>query len=704
VNGIEAMITPAPALAAAIPRQSWLDFLRAELASAPGRLNATVRIVVATSIVLVTSMALEVPQVELSLLVVLFLTALGPGAASQNTVAVVIASITTVVVLTFAMALSLLILKFTIDYPPLRVTAMALAVLLGMFAFRVFALPAAGFVVALIVLETLANDSLFSTAEPIVRGMLWTWVAIAYPAAVAVAVNLLLLPADPEPLLRRESAERLRAVARALTAPPGSEEARASAASLASFFRQGSAPLLKLVKLAEMQDSTVKPLRDERTAKVALLTRLVEEAALLLNLAVEPTPEQRTRLDNAALACKQLAAAIFSYAGALPVPPPPTPPDSAAPSALAAVLFEIDRLVHEFPLAERPDIDKPDHRVGLFVPDALTNPVYVRFALKATLAAMFCYVAYNALDWPGISTCMTTCVVVALGSTGATIHKSTLRLVGCAIAGVLALATIVFVEPHMTSITPLVLLVAAVTAPAAWIAMGSQRTAYVGLQIAFTFYLVVLQSFDPGTNVTEFRDRFVGVAFGVVVMALVFTCVWPERAGTGMVRSLAASLRRMAQLARGGGDLRAARAAAWQSLAEADQFAEVSGFEAGPLASQDTERDKSVRGLIDPARQVLLVQTALVQQRATGDALAMDARARAARSAFASAVAEALSATATRLETAAPLRPVELRTPLAAMRAASRASGAATVREGEFALCDALVDRVEALQRAGAIV
>ena len=41
--------------------QSWLDFLRAELAPTPGRLNAMIRIVVATTIVLVTSMTLEVP-------------------------------------------------------------------------------------------------------------------------------------------------------------------------------------------------------------------------------------------------------------------------------------------------------------------------------------------------------------------------------------------------------------------------------------------------------------------------------------------------------------------------------------------------------------------------------------------------------------------------------------------------------------------
>src|SRR5262249_59573659 len=97
----------------------------------------------------------------------------------------------------------------------------------------------------------------------------------------------------------------------------------------------------------------------------------------------------------------------------------------------------------------------------------------------------------------------------------------------------------------------LMLLVAAVIAPAAWIAMGNERTAYLGVQLAFTFGLAVLQGYEPSTDVTEFRDRFVGVVFGVTVMALVFAYVWPERAGDRMRQSLVAALRRMSELALG---------------------------------------------------------------------------------------------------------------------------------------------------------
>jgi len=224
---MQATTAAAAALDGAERARSWRDFLRAELAPAPGRLNATIRIVVATAIVLVTSMALEVPSVALSLFIVIFLTMLTPGAASQNAAAVAIVGIAALVVLTLTIAMTLLIFRFTVDYPPLRLGAMALGFFVGMYAFRVFAALPVGFILAIIVLVTQSYVDLFPGPEPLVRAVLWVWVAIAYPAAVAIGVNLLLLPADPEPLLRREAAERLRAVARALTAPRGSAEALA---------------------------------------------------------------------------------------------------------------------------------------------------------------------------------------------------------------------------------------------------------------------------------------------------------------------------------------------------------------------------------------------------------------------------------------------------------------------------------------------
>src|SRR5258706_8286038 len=87
----------------------------------------------------------------------------------------------------------------------------------------------------------------------------------------------------------------------------------------------------------------------------------------------------------------------------------------------------------------------------LFVPDAFTNPAHVRFALKVTLAAMFCYLLYTGVDWFGIHTAFITCTFIALETTGATLWKGMLRAVGCLIGGLLALFSIIYLIPHMES-------------------------------------------------------------------------------------------------------------------------------------------------------------------------------------------------------------------------------------------------------------
>jgi len=167
---------------------------------------------------------------------------------------------------------------------------------------------------------------------------------------------------------------------------------------------------------------------------------------------------------------------------------------------------------------------------GLFNPDAFTNPAHVHFALKVTFAAMFCYIVYEAIDWSGIHTAFITCTFIALESTEATLYKGTLRIVGCVIGGALALFSIVFLMPHMETIASLVVLVACASAIAGWVATGSERISYAGLQIAFAFFYGVFQGYAPDTDLDNVRNRVVGILFGLIVTGLVFQYIWPERA------------------------------------------------------------------------------------------------------------------------------------------------------------------------------
>ena len=122
------------------------------------------------------------------------------------------------------------------------------------------------------------------------------------------------------------------------------------------------------------------------------------------------------------------------------------------------------------------------------------------------------------------------------------------RLAGSFIGGLIfALGATVFLFPHMDSITSLVVLIAAVAFLSAWVAGGRQFN-YVGLQIAFSFYLVVFAGFSAPTELAPARDRLIGILLALVIMAFVFDQIWPVRTVTAMRACLATVLRRRRQI------------------------------------------------------------------------------------------------------------------------------------------------------------
>ena len=85
-----------------------------------------------------------------------------------------------------------------------------------------------------------------------------------------------------------------------------------------------------------------------------------------------------------------------------------------------------------------------------------------------------------------------------------------------------------------------------VVALAAWIAAGSERIAYAGIQIGFTFALAFLSWFAPLTNLTELRDRVLGILLGVLVSSIVHLYLWPDSEAPQLKTRLAALYRRLA--------------------------------------------------------------------------------------------------------------------------------------------------------------
>jgi multidrug resistance protein MdtO len=222
----------------------------------------------------------------------------------------------------------------------------------------------------------------------------------------------------------------------------------------------------------------------------------------------------------------------------------------------------------------------------LFVPDALSNPAHWQFALKSTLAIMIVYSVYTMLDWPGLLTSIVTVFFVALGSVGETVHKLVLRLSGAIIGGLLAGLSIVFVLPHFTDIGQLCALTAVVALFAGWVTTSSERLSYAGMQIALAFFMGLLQTYSPATDLTVLRDRVVGILLGNVVMTLVFSGLWPESAITRLRGALADALRGIAALLRSPQNAATNRQHTVEALARADNFETLSRFEIEMLPRQ----------------------------------------------------------------------------------------------------------------------
>jgi multidrug resistance protein MdtO len=161
---------------------------------------------------------------------------------------------------------------------------------------------------------------------------------------------------------------------------------------------------------------------------------------------------------------------------------------------------------------------------------------------------MMGYIFYTASDYFGIHTVYYTPLIIALGSTGATMYKGVLRIVGCVIGGGLGLICTIWVIPRFEALGMYLLIVFCVHGLAAWVAFGSERISYMGLQIALAFDLGVLQDYAPPTAIDPIRDRFIGIILGILIISAVFSLVWPEDARTIARQKLAASLQAIARL------------------------------------------------------------------------------------------------------------------------------------------------------------
>jgi len=532
----------------------------------------------------------------------------------EEKVTTTITAVLLLVAATLGIAAAILIYKATGNRAEFRIPGIALEIFIGMFLFRVLAIGAVGWILGFICAASQSLVYLFPSPEETVHQFLWLWVAIAFSIAVAWLANLLFLPSSPTQLLQREFVAGWHAVSAAAENLAASQPS-AGAQLLSPLVKGGPNRSLKLLKLALIESHDLRGKQFELRRMILSLDKI---ARLIFSYAKRrlklPASIPVASAETAILVGLKKEAESFQEefeAGLIPSPPA-TRTVTETDGNPALQLLEAENTLQDLASGDGDSENRSEntaarHKPSLFVADAFSNPTYVQFAIKVTLAGMLGYLFYTASDYYGIHTVFYTPLIIALASTGATIHKGFLRIVGCFIGGALGLICSIWVIPRFETLETFLFIVFCVHGLAAWIAAGNDRISYMGLQIALAFDLGFLQGYGPPDNIDPLRDRFIGIVIGICIVTTVFALIWPESARLSGCERLATCLRTIARLLHLGRTNNGSQNSDSQreqleleiasSLSEANSYEEQAAFEAlihGSIATEGLNLEDAI--------------------------------------------------------------------------------------------------------------
>jgi multidrug resistance protein MdtO len=601
---------------------SWFpDFLRKELAPFPGRGAIVARMVIAASITAILIVTFRIPGGAIGALSAFLLSRESLQSTAQSALAVGSAFVlgglfipigsrffASVPITHFLWeGISLFIVFFLLR----TLTSFLVAINIGAIATAMFAiwyLPGPG--------EKNVELSLWQVLAALIGAVVTFAVEVVFHAIrrsddVVVGVDVRLR--QIEALMEDYAANR----------PVSPETSR----MLAQYAVVGVGALRR--ELARRNEEAIQRMRT--SALVSLTGRAIDFAAALSSTVSDFTLQEQQR-------AAQLERRIAEIRRCLQTNEAPSRSETPAGSAGTPLLTELEAMVSLMPsvFVTESSID-PRLEVlegapssnRIFVPDAFSNPEHLPFVLGGTLAAMICYVLYVSLDWPGISTSVTTCVFTALSNVGASRQKQVLRIVGALLGGfVFGIGSQIFILPNIDSITGFTVLFAVVTAIAAWISTSSSRLSYVGMQMALAFYLITLSEFHFQTSLTIARDRAIGTLLGSFMMWLVFERLYRRPAGGEMVRIFVSNLRLLAELINAspaGTDteaiikVRRQRDQVYRYFSEVNAQADAVPFETGPVRAADMAARDRIRRWQASLRTFYLLEAPLIQFRVFSD-------------------------------------------------------------------------------------
>jgi multidrug resistance protein MdtO len=362
--------------------------------------------------------------------------------------------------ITISIAAAILLYKCTGNRAEFRIPGIALEIFVGMYLFRVLSLGPVGWILAFVIAASQSLVYLFPSPEETVHQFLWLWVAVVFSAVVAWLANFYILPVSPVELLQQNFMTGWRAVSIAteqLTTGPSSADAE----SLGPLVKAGPGPSLKLLKLSL---TASRDLQQEKVQLRRMILGLDKIARLLFSYAGDRLKAAGSSVSSSGersilTFLKEKAQQFRQDFGSSLLPSQSTiEPATETATGVSLRLLEAKNTLRDLAPDEAETQKRSQesaerrHRPSLFVADAFSNPRHAQFAIKVTLAGMIGYLFYTASHYYGIHTVFYTPLIIALFSSGATINKGLLRIIGCTIGGALGLICLIWILPRFESL------------------------------------------------------------------------------------------------------------------------------------------------------------------------------------------------------------------------------------------------------------
>ena len=518
----------------------WLQRVWQDLQPTPGRLSMALRMTLASILVLVLMLVLQMPYIAYGLYFVFLIGRESPSVSLRTSVALV-ASIALIIPAEMGVVI------VSDNDPMARILSVAIATFIGGMILVSTSLPSLGGAIGFIYCVVIGFWEHNAPEDILVKNSLRLVAAFALAAACCVAVEYVFGARSPTDRLDDQFRIRYRALQEMFSLCAQQEVSTKqrldAAARVSRLAVAGGAGMMDLYNQIVDRNLDTGSLPIGTRVQITMLAELMDHAAAFgLQSETRDDADIRHRCARIAEQCGRL----------IPAPiPQSTKRLDPQHQTTNSLLERVEATIHSIlvmpvdlgPAKNRELAVLPSKKVPFLIPGAIKDKDNIAFALKISLCATLCYIVYNAIDWPGLSTSVTTVMVTGLSTTAAMKQRFTLRVLGSLLGGlILGLGTIAFLFPYMDSITSLIVLVAPVAFLGSWLA-GGPRFNYLGVQVAFAFYLVAFLDFGASTELAPARDRFVGILFAVVVMWFVLDQIWPVRTVTAMRRVLGTVLR-----------------------------------------------------------------------------------------------------------------------------------------------------------------